>query len=409
MTTGAHDLSGLKFAQGLSKQSSQMGQMRKYSAEETWTRIQPDLKSCGVTRVASITPLDVLGVPSWVAVRPGGLVLQVSNGKGLSDATARVSAAMEACELHRAEHPLPSQVWRASSQSLPNERGGGANRILRPHELPGMLQRYYDDEFVGEWTLGVNLSNSDPCFAPSSAVYFLRRPGYYETSSNGLASGNSLAEAYLHGLYEVIERDAMCAVRQNGKLLLRQRAQIIEPDSVDDPVARLILDRCHETGSEMRLLALPGAVNLPVIWAVLLDQGSGSARSSCNVGWGCHAQPQIALHRAITEATQSRLGMIHGARDDILRKPVHAVEGPAASPVFAFFRNLKSDTSWSTISNAPYLDPGQGPDIAIRRIVDALEKNDSGPVFGFDLSDPTHSFFAARILAPKLKFDKALF
>ena len=94
----------------------------------------------------------------------------------------------------------------------------------------------------------------------------------------------------------------MCAVRQNGKLLLRQRAQIIDPDSVDDPVARLILDRCHETGSEMRLFALPGAVNLPVIWAVLLDQGSGSARSSCNVGWGCHAQPQIALHRAITEA-----------------------------------------------------------------------------------------------------------
>ncbi|WP_120634233.1 YcaO-like family protein [Ruegeria sp. EL01] len=409
MNTSTHDLSGLHFAAGLSKHSRQLGQMRKYSAEETWTRIQPDLKSCGVTRVASITPLDVLGVPSWVAVRPGGMVLQVSNGKGLSDAAARVSAAMEACELHRAEHPLPSQIWQASSRSLPNERSGGANRILRPHELPGLLPRYYDDGFAGEWILGVNLCDSQPCFAPSSAVYFLRRPGYYDTSSNGLASGNSLAEAYLHGLYEVIERDAMCAVRQNGKLLLRQRAQIIDPDSVDDPVARLILDRCHETGSEMRLFALPGAVNLPVIWAVLLDQGSGSARTSCNVGWGCHAQPHIALHRAITEAAQSRLGMIHGARDDILRKPVHAVEGPATSPVFAFFRTLKPDTSWATISKAPYLDPGQGSDIAIRRIVDALEKNGRGPVFGFDLSDPTHSFFAARILAPKLKFDKALF
>ncbi len=409
MNAGTQDQSGLQFAAGLSKQASKIGQMRKYSAEETWARIQPDLKSCGVTRVAPITQLDVLGVPSWVAVRPGGKVLQVSNGKGLSDAAARVSAAMEACELHRAENPLPGQIWQATRQSLPNERKGGANRILRPPELPGMLPRYYGDAFVGEWTLGVDLRNGQPCFAPSSAVYFLRRPGYYETSSNGLASGNSLAEAYLHGLYEVIERDAMCAVRQNGKLLLRQRAQIIDPDSVDDPAARLILDRCRETGSQMRLFALPGAVNLPVIWAVLLDQGTGSARSSCNVGWGCHAQPQIALHRAITEAAQSRLGMIHGARDDILRKPVHAVEGPAASPVFAFFRNLKADTSWATISKAPYLDLGQGSDIAIKRIVDTLEKNGRGPIFGFDLSDPAHSFFAARILAPRLKFDKALF
>ncbi len=409
MNTGASDLSGLQFAAGLSKQSSQVGQMRKYSAEETWTRIQSDLKSCGVSRVAPITQLDVLGVPSWVAVRPGGMVLQVSNGKGLSDAAARVSAAMEACELHRAENPLPSKIWRTSVRSLPNKRNGGADRFLRPHELPGMLPHYYDDGFVSEWTQGVNLSNGQPCFAPSSAVYFLRRPGYYETSSNGLASGNSLAEAYLHGLYEVIERDAMCAVRQNGKLLLRQRAQIIDPNSVDDPVARLILDRCHETGSQMRLFALPGAVNLPVIWAVLLDEGSGSARSSCNVGWGCHAEPHIALHRAITEAAQSRLGMIHGARDDILRKPVHALEGPAASPVFAFFRNLNFDTSWATISDAPYLDPGHGPDGAIRRIVDALEKNGRGPVFGFDLSDPEHSFSAARIVAPRLKFQKTLF
>jgi ribosomal protein S12 methylthiotransferase accessory factor len=34
-------------------------------------------------------------------------------------------------------------------------------------------------------------------------------------------------------------------------------------------------------------------------------------------GFGCHLSPQIALSRAITEAAQSRLGYISGARDDL--------------------------------------------------------------------------------------------
>ena len=34
------------------------------------------------------TGLDTLGIPTWVAIRPDGLILQVSNGKGLTDEAA---------------------------------------------------------------------------------------------------------------------------------------------------------------------------------------------------------------------------------------------------------------------------------------------------------------------------------
>jgi ribosomal protein S12 methylthiotransferase accessory factor len=34
-------------------------------------------------------------------------------------------------------------------------------------------------------------------------------------------------------------------------------------------------------------------------------------------GWGCHTSPEVALSRALTEAAQSRLTYISGARDDL--------------------------------------------------------------------------------------------
>ena len=75
--------------------------------EQTLATVAPALPACGITRVASVTHLDTLGIPTWVSVRPGGQVLQISNGKGVTNAAAQASATMEACELHLAENPDP--------------------------------------------------------------------------------------------------------------------------------------------------------------------------------------------------------------------------------------------------------------------------------------------------------------
>src|SRR5690242_2091930 len=79
------------------------GTHRVCTPEETWRRIQPALAAAGVTRVADVTGLDHLGIPVFQAIRPASRNLSVSQGKGLSAAAARVSAAMEALELWHAE------------------------------------------------------------------------------------------------------------------------------------------------------------------------------------------------------------------------------------------------------------------------------------------------------------------
>src|SRR5438132_3009357 len=62
-------------------------------------------RALGVTRVARVTGLDRSGVEVACAVRPGGHVLQISNGKGESWEEARASALSEAAELLAAERP----------------------------------------------------------------------------------------------------------------------------------------------------------------------------------------------------------------------------------------------------------------------------------------------------------------
>ena len=77
------------------KQSLRNGS-RVMAPEQTWSRIKPVLPEFGITRVGEITGLDRLGLPVWIAVRPNARPLSVSQGKGLDDMAARVSAAMEA-------------------------------------------------------------------------------------------------------------------------------------------------------------------------------------------------------------------------------------------------------------------------------------------------------------------------
>ena len=69
---------------------------RVISPAETARNIWPHLSDLGITRVARQTDLDRVGIPCWAAFRPNSRSLAGAQGKGLSDAAACVSAAMEA-------------------------------------------------------------------------------------------------------------------------------------------------------------------------------------------------------------------------------------------------------------------------------------------------------------------------
>ena len=396
-------MSDVAFADALAREAAGFPLLRAHTPEETLTAITPVLPGFGITRAASITHLDTLGVPTWVSVRPGGQILQVSNGKGVTDTASQVSALMEACELHLAENPRPERLWHGCMAQLAKTDPDA--RIVLPTELPGELGHYFSPDFMVEWVLGRDLGTGDRVWVPSSAVYFFRRPAFFETSSNGLASGLTQAEALLHAIYELIERDAMCALGERGRLLLRERGQVIEPDSVSPPVARLILDRCAEQGTRVVLIALPAAVPVSAIWAVFLSERTSSTRTLVNTGWGAHVDPEVALTRALTEAAQSRLAKIHGARDDVRLK----LGAPRNNRAHLVLGSLTPDIGWKQVEAQPRLDLPDSAEAAVSRLAGELIRAGKGPLYEFDLSHAGNVVHCARVIAPGLAFRKSLF
>ncbi len=391
------------FADALAREAARLPLLRACTPEETLAAVAPALPACGITRAASVTHLDDLGIPVWVSVRPGGQALQVSNGKGVTDAAAQVSALMEAAELHLAENPRPARLWHGPMAALAKAEPDA--RIVVPTELPGNLGHYFTPDFASEWTSGTDLGAGGRVWVPSSAVYFFRRPGYFETASNGLAAGNTQDEARLHAIYELIERDAMCALSEQGRLKLRERGQVIDPDTVTLPLARLILDRCAARDTKVVLIALPAAVAVSAVWAIFLAERTISTRTLITMGWGAHVDPEVALTRALTEAAQSRLAKIHGARDDqrlklgITRdsRPYRVLEG------------LIPDTDWARVEAKPRLDLPDAPEGAVPRLVEELMRVGKGPLYDFDLGSPENRLHCTRIVAPNLAFRSSLF
>jgi ribosomal protein S12 methylthiotransferase accessory factor len=260
----------------------------------------------GVTRVADITRLDTIGIPTFQAVRPLSTTLAVSQGKGVTPDLARLSAMLESVEIWHAEQPLPAGIVAAPREV--------ADRLTYDvYALPRSEPSLLHDGLPLEWAQARSLADGAQTLVPAALVglSLQRRTGWqapaFLASTNGLASGNTHVEAVLHGLYEVIERDATTAAITGGPVGVR-----VDPRTLGSAVADelcTLIDRAGVT-AEVRLLDSPTGLPCFLSWLACDDYPAAM------FGFGCHLRPEIALTRALTEAAQTRLGYIAGARDD---------------------------------------------------------------------------------------------
>jgi ribosomal protein S12 methylthiotransferase accessory factor len=372
--------------------------------EETLARIAPHLRACGITRCADVTALDNLQLPTYCAIRPEGLVLQTCNGKGASHAAAKASALMEAIELHHSEHPLPARLRRATLRTLLAEN----TPVIHPRDLDGFHDGHWSDDFPIEWTEGEDLATGGTVLLPASAVYFGCEPAVHANSTNGLASGNHLVEATLHALYELIERDAGSKLSVNGSLKIRERCRIVDVETVTDPELRETLDVLFRADCKLLLFWLESCVPVHTFWAMLLNKSPFSAVSTLNTGWGTHLNVAVAASRAVTEAIQSRLTFIHGAREDIMRKPVYngvAIEG---SEGYRYFDRLTPNTTWPDVAGrvpVQTFDFEECQRYLIRELIAAGHPR----ILRCDLTDPQMGIPVVKVLVPTLRFHRKIF
>jgi YcaO-like protein with predicted kinase domain len=291
------------------------GTIRELAARETLARLKPLLASFGITRLANITGLDTIGIPVWTVVRPLGLSLSVSQGKGITHELATVSGIMECIEVFHAE-----QLRTPSAVRDLFECSNDAS-FISPHRVAVRSDADLSSSGAIPWLVGEDLLDGGRKAIPAELLdldFSKRRARpIFLTSSNGLASGNTRAEAIVHGLCEVIERDQVSFWSVEQDSLNAGGGHRVILQSIKDPVCRPLVDKCLSAGLEIFVWDSAVNIDLPVLTCTIIDRRNATPFPQQASGYGCHPIATIALARAITEAAQSRVTHISGLREDL--------------------------------------------------------------------------------------------
>jgi ribosomal protein S12 methylthiotransferase accessory factor len=196
----------------------------------------------------------------------------------------------------------------------------GSYHELRPDALDPAVVGSYRQEFYAShpeyyepfdrdtrmrWVWGYSFAEQRPMLVPEQLVYYLdRHPDkkFVQESSSGCASGTSAEEALLHGMLELIERDAFLLCWYAGA-----RLPEIDTATCADEEIQFILDRVSRLGYRMRLFDMRVDIGVPAVMAVAerLDGGLGRLCFAA----GASMDPIEAVRSAISETASYIPGM----------------------------------------------------------------------------------------------------
>ena len=289
------------------------GTYRAIDPQQTLAKIEPLLwKEFGITRIANITHLDHVGIPTYVAIRPQAKLLTTAQGKGIHDDLAKISAMMESIEGWHSEN-MEAPALFGAYHSLKNDY---PLCDLHPAMNHGPFEWVDIETLEIPWAKGTDLITGKSVYFPYTMIHVntaFYRPGYryFPPRTNGLASGNTKEEAICHALYEIIEREI------EARNALFMTSPQIDLTTIQSPHILALLEKITQSKLALDVWPLMNDFDIPCYAAMVYDwddvRGVGM-----QFGSGAHFSSVVALSRAITEAIQGRATMISGSRDDHL-------------------------------------------------------------------------------------------
>lgn len=374
------------------------GTQRVCNEATTLENTKNQLKSIGVTRIADITKLDRLGIPVFSAIRPSAALgaISIYSGKGSTEQRARISAIMESFERCLAERAGTNANLRSeiSSPSLVDTADKAAlnYKIVPPDSL--LLPQPLPPGALIDWIMAYDLLNKEEVLVSANAVFHpYEAPGQCQklflSNTNGLASGNVLEEAILHGLLEVIERDAISTAhysRNLGKEIVLTK---------EDGYVYELASRFREEEIELKLWLVSTDTEIPTVIAVSDDLRMKDP-ALLVMGVGSHLKPEIAVSRAITEAAQSRVVQIQGAREDTAREGFIRDVGYERMKRLNWFWFEKGDKiSLSEVQDLSRKGPAENIDFILEKL-----KGIAARVLVVDLSRTEIAVPVVRVIIP---------
>ena len=354
------------------------------------------LKTAGITRIADITDLDRIGLPIYTAIRPtaeeGGV--SIYGGKGITKDHAKASAMMEGFERYSAERQDSDESIISNLNDIDN------NIDPKSLNLPKDLERVDINDWNLEWSIAHDIISENDYYIPTNAVYHPYNPKdnaktLFKSNTNGLASGNILEEAILHGMFEVIERDAWSIFE-----LTHKNYSQIDLDSIESDVINEIIEKFESEGIKIKLMDFTADINIPTIAASADDTVTKDA-GLLTLGMGTHLDPEVAILRALTEVAQSRATQINGAREDTVRADFAREAGYERMKRINryYFKQEDEQISLSDIENKSTHSITE--DIEI--VKNELMANDIEKILYVDLTRPEIDVSVVRVIIPEME------
>jgi ribosomal protein S12 methylthiotransferase accessory factor len=351
------------------------------------------LPKFGITRVAVLTGLDIVGIPVAAAYRPNSRSIAVHQGKGRTLADAKTSAIMEAIECWHAEIADLFLRWGNVEEIARHGRTVDVEQLPLTEKGSPRTARFL-------WTEGRDLISGTSVWVPYEIVSVdLTVPvpasfGIFRQTTNGLACGNTPVEAMLQGLYEAVERDAVAAWHASSP---EQKGMCcVDPATVDGANSRWALQRFADAFVTVRIWDVTTDIGLPAFIALTCDE-DGIAGVEPELGAGCHANADVALARALAEAAQARVTRISGARDDF---------SPSSFAVSArFARGCAAARLLQMIPRRGFrsTSPATTPDADLEAALAKLSASGRHTVVCVDLTRPDIGIPVNRIIVPGLR------
>ena len=370
------------------------GTHRIIAPQKTIEINEDKLKTAGVTRIADITDLDRIGIPIYTAIRPTAEegAVSIYGGKGITKEHSKASAMMEAFERYSAERQDSDETLTAKINEIEGD-------FINPESLnlPKDFKKDKLESMDLEWSLAKDIISNQDYYVPTNAIYHpYKHPiSLFKSNTNGLASGNILEEAVLHGIFEVIERDAWSIF----ELTHKNYAQI-DTDSIESDVINQTIDKFESNGIKIKLIDFTADIDIPTIAASADDTVTKDA-GLLTLGMGTHLDPEVAILRALTEVAQSRATQINGAREDTVRADFAREAGYERMKRINkyYFKEEDEKVPLSSIENKSTTSITKDLEI----VKDELMANDIDKILYYDLTRPELDVSVVRVIIPKME------
>lgn len=216
-------------------------------------------------------------------------------GKGATPIQSEASAVMELVErfsffsfIHEGEFPL----WRyqeVSDRAIPAKMFPQSVHDSKTsmHTAENFLQ-----DLPLRWAVAHNLTRKVDQLVPIDWFYLINE-------YNGPAAGNTLEEAILQSLCEVVERHV-------GSIISHEErpTPAIDVDSLRDPAAIELVDKFRRNGIQLFLRDFSLDTGIPSVGALAYDPATFPDRSEIIFTAGTTSNPEKSLCRALTEVAQ---------------------------------------------------------------------------------------------------------